>query len=109
RVLLKLIAEEEAMGQKPLNGGSPGRSPVPTAARAVISAAALCLAGSALAQTADLVMTNGKVFTADATSSLAQAFAVKDGRFIAVGSSEAMQKLAGATTKVIDVKGRFVT
>ncbi|SEE84620.1 hypothetical protein SAMN05444161_7419 [Rhizobiales bacterium GAS191] len=88
---------------------SRSRNRVPAAARAVISAAALCLAGSALAQTADLVVTNGKVFTADAASSLAQAFAVKDGRFIAVGSAEAMQKLVGAATKVVDLKGRFVT
>jgi predicted amidohydrolase YtcJ len=63
----------------------------------------------ALAQTADLVFVNGKVFTADDRSDLAQGFAVKDGRFIAVGSSQAVQAHVGVGSKVVDLNGRFVT
>src|SRR5262245_49020086 len=63
----------------------------------------------ALAQTADLVFVNGKVFTADTGSTIAQGFAVKDGRFIAVGSSDAMRAHIGSETQVIDLKGRLVT
>src|SRR4029450_2635124 len=47
----------------------------------------LALASAASAQTADLVFLNGNVFTADARSSIAEGFAIKDGRFIATGSS----------------------
>jgi predicted amidohydrolase YtcJ len=72
-------------------------------------ALALVLAASASAQTADLVFMNGKVFTADTGSTIAQGFAVKDGRFLDVGSSDAMRPHIGSETKVIDLKGRFVT
>jgi hypothetical protein len=65
-------------------------------ARVLIACAiALAAAHGAFAQTADLVVVNGKVFTADARSSLAEGFAVKGGRFIAVGSSAAMQEHVG--------------
>jgi predicted amidohydrolase YtcJ len=63
----------------------------------------------ASAQTADAVFVNGKVFTADDGSALAQGFAIRDGRFIAVGSSDAVRQHAGPATKVVDLGGRFVT
>jgi len=65
-------------------------------------------AGSALGQTADIVAVNGKVFTARDGAELAQGFAVKGEKFIAVGSTEAMRAHVGANTKVIDLAGRFV-
>lgn len=74
-----------------------------------IASLAMAAAPGAFAQTADLVFVNGKVFTADAGSSIAQGFAVKDGRFIAVGSSAAMQEHIGAGSQVIDLQGRLVT
>src|SRR5215471_15712930 len=64
---------------------------------------------TALAQSADIVAVNGKVFTARDGAELAQGFAVKGDKFIAVGSSEAMRTHVGADTKVIDLAGRFVT
>jgi predicted amidohydrolase YtcJ len=66
------------------------------------------LASAAWAQNADAVFVNGKVFTADSRSSLAEAFAIKDGRFSAVGSSAAIRAQIGPATKVIDLQGRFV-
>src|SRR4029077_15890586 len=75
----------------------------------VVVTSSLAAAGGALAQTADLVFLNGKVFTADARGSLAEGFAVKDGRFIGVGTSAAMRQLAGVGSKVIDLHGAFVT
>src|SRR5882757_8759130 len=66
------------------------------------------LVTAASAQTADLVVLNGKVFTADTRSSLVEAFAIKDGRFIAAGSSAAMRGHVGTNTKVVDLGGRFV-
>jgi len=76
----------------------------------VIAVAAACmLAGVANAQNADMVVLNGKVFTADAGSSLQEGFAIRDGRFIAVGTSAAMRGHIGAATRVIDLQGLFVT
>jgi predicted amidohydrolase YtcJ len=73
-----------------------------------IASLALAVRG-ACAQTADLVFVNGKVFTADARSSLAEGFAITGGRFIAVGSSAAMQEHVGPGTRRIDLHGAFVT
>jgi predicted amidohydrolase YtcJ len=58
---------------------------------------------------ADSVFVNGKVFTADDRSRIAQAFAVKDGHFLGVGSSKAMQAHIGKDTTVVDLHGRLVT
>src|SRR5882762_3040082 len=82
--------------------------------RAVFTACALAALGlfaasSVSAQTADVVFINGKVFTADGRSAIAEAFAVKDGRFIAVGTTAAMRTRAGPGARVIDLNGRFVT
>src|SRR5580704_11853649 len=75
----------------------------------VMAALAFWSIQGAHAQTADLVVLDGKVFTADPRSSLAEGFAVKDGRFVAVGTSAAMRPLIGVGTKVIDLHGAFVT
>jgi predicted amidohydrolase YtcJ len=64
---------------------------------------------AATAQPADLVAVNGKVFTARDGGGLAQGFAVRGDKFVAVGSSEAMRAHVGPGTKVIDLAGRFVT
>jgi predicted amidohydrolase YtcJ len=63
----------------------------------------------ASAQIAEAVFVNGRVFTADGGSTLAQGFAIGDGRFIAVGSSDAMRQYVGAGTRIVDLAGRFVT
>jgi len=57
---------------------------------------------------ADTVYVNGKVITADKAFSIAQAMAVKDGRFVGVGSSAEMQKYAAANTRVVDLQGKTV-
>jgi predicted amidohydrolase YtcJ len=60
------------------------------------------------AQSADAVFINGKVFTANPGSEIVEAFAVKDDRFIAVGSSAEIRRYAGHETNVIDLDGRLV-
>jgi len=67
------------------------------------------VAGTAFGQSADIVAINGKVFTARDSGELAQGFAVKGEKFIAVGSTDAMRTHVSANTKVIDLAGRFVT
>lgn len=68
------------------------------------------LAGSANAAPADLAFINGKIYTADAKNSVAQAFAVQGGKFVAVGSTAQIRAgYIGPATKVVDLKGRFVS
>ena len=69
---------------------------------------ALCFVTPAFAQTADLVVVNGKVFTAREGVPPTQAFAVKDGKFIAVGATAAVRARIGPDTKIIDAGGRLV-
>jgi hypothetical protein len=57
---------------------------------------------------ADVVYRNGFVYTVDSVRSRAQAFAVKDGKFIAVGSNEDMKAVTGKDTKVVNLKGKMV-
>jgi hypothetical protein len=57
---------------------------------------------------ADVVYRNGFVYTVDGVRSRAEAFAVKDGKFIAVGSNDDMKAVTGENTKTVDLKGRMV-
>jgi predicted amidohydrolase YtcJ len=58
---------------------------------------------------ADQVVTNANVLTMDTGQPAAQAFAVKNGRFIAVGATDDIMNLAGPNTEVIDAGGATVT
>src|SRR5262245_33002021 len=57
---------------------------------------------------ADLVVVNAKVYTSDLAQSRTEAFAVKDGKFIAVGTSADIRGMAGAQTQVIDAASMTV-
>ena len=57
---------------------------------------------------ADAVFLNGNVYTVDDENPSAQAFAVREGRFLAVGSNEEMRTKVGDETRVIDLEGAFV-
>ncbi|HJZ70428.1 MAG TPA: amidohydrolase [Vicinamibacterales bacterium] len=52
----------------------------------------------------DLILVNGRVLTSDPALPRAQAFAVKNGRFVAVGSTADVQNLATARSSVIDAQ-----
>jgi len=56
----------------------------------------------------DTILVNGHVITVDARFSIAQAIAIADGRFTAVGSDAAIRTLAGPATKTIDLHGQTV-
>ncbi len=66
------------------------------------------LAGAAIALDPDIVVVNAKVYTVDDRAPRAEAFAVRDGRFLAVGSSADIRALAGARTRVMDAGGATV-
>lgn len=58
---------------------------------------------------ADLIVYNAVVYTVDSAFSQAQSFAVKDGKFLAVGSSEEIiSKYSAKEGSVIDAKGKFI-
>lgn len=57
---------------------------------------------------ADLVLKNGVFYTVDASSSRAAAAAVKDGKFVYVGSDSGASAFIGKATKVVDLGGRLV-
>jgi predicted amidohydrolase YtcJ len=57
---------------------------------------------------ADLIVTGARIHTVDPARPLAQAFAVRGGRFVFVGSASEAAMLRGPTTRVIDLGGRAV-
>lgn len=65
------------------------------------------LAVSASAQP-DLIMINGAVVTVDDRFTIAEAFAVEDGAFSAVGSEDEVMALRGRATIVVDLNGGIV-
>lgn len=56
---------------------------------------------------ADLVLTNGRIYTGEATHPWAEALAVRGERVIAIGSSNNMKGVTGPRTRVIDLQGRL--
>jgi hypothetical protein len=79
----------------------------------VLSVALACgaflVASSTRAQAvADTVLLDGKIVTVDAQSQVAEALAIRDGKILAVGDSDAIRGLAGPATRVIDLDGRTV-
>lgn len=80
--------------------------------RLAIAVALAFAAAAAQAQSpapADIVFVNGKVFTADGGDHVVQGFAIKGDRFVAAGSDGEMRRYVGAQTRVVDLKGHFVS
>jgi predicted amidohydrolase YtcJ len=59
-------------------------------------------------RSADLVVHNARVYTVEDSAPTAEAFAVRDGRFIAVGANAAIAGLIGKGTEVYDAGGMAV-
>jgi len=53
---------------------------------------------------ADLIVFNAKVYTVDTAVPRAEAFAIKNSRFVAVGSTQDMKPLAGKNTQMVDAQ-----
>jgi hypothetical protein len=58
--------------------------------------------------TVDLILRSGRFTTLDCSNPTATAVAITDGRFTAVGRDEDVMPMAGASTRIIDLKGRRV-
>jgi len=76
-------------------------------------AAGLCLSVAlgtvAGAETADLVLINGKIITVDPQDRIVQAVAAKAGLITAIGTTQEISAFIGPNTKVIDLAGQTVT
>ncbi len=57
---------------------------------------------------ADVILFNGRIATQDERYSFASATAIKDGRFVAVGTDKEVMSYKGANTRVIDLGRRTV-
>lgn len=74
-------------------------------------AAILLLVGSiaSAAETADIIFTNGNVYTVNDKQPRAEAIAVREDRIVFVGSNADMQKFRSDKTRIIDLAGKTVT
>ncbi|XP_052288126.1 protein LONG AFTER FAR-RED 3 isoform X6 [Citrus sinensis] len=57
---------------------------------------------------ADLVVTNGVIFTGDDSLLFADSMAIKNGRIVSVGNYSAVQQLAADGTNVLNLQGKVV-
>ena len=64
------------------------------------------LAGVAFAQTADLAVTNARIYTVERPHSTASAMAVKSGKILAIGGD--ISQYLGASTRRVDAHGATI-
>ena len=69
----------------------------------------LLMFSGGLAFGADLIVVNANVVTVDPQKPYAEAFAIENGHFSAVGTNAEIRRLATASTKILDLKGKTVT
>ena len=62
----------------------------------------------ALENQVDTIITNANVITIDPTGPRAEALAISDGKFVAVGSTEDVSRLSSPNNKVLDLSGKTV-
>jgi hypothetical protein len=70
--------------------------------------AALAPATLAAQKSADLVLTNARIYTVDSARPVASALAVRAGRVLFVGSDAEAKALAGRSPRIIDLRGATV-
>lgn len=89
-----------------------GASSVSAAGLALAMAAGVAMAAEGEAMAAagppDLIIYDAKIVTVDGKFSIAQAAAVKGGRFVRVGTNQAVLATAGPNTRKIDLHGKTV-
>ncbi len=75
---------------------------------ALLLAATLPAGATGVAEPADLVLVNGRLYTQDAKAPWAQAAAVTDGRYVAIGADADVATHIGDGTQRIDLGGRML-
>jgi len=64
--------------------------------------------GGCSGNSADVVYTNGRIYTVNEAQPWAEAVAIKDGKFLVVGSNADVEAVTGNGTEVVDLDGKFV-
>ncbi len=59
-------------------------------------------------ESADLILRNGYVYTVDASRSIAEAIAVRNGEIVLVGDNASVTELEGEHTRLVDLEGRMI-
>ena len=81
------------------------QKPTAPAARSVVRRPA-ATAGTHPLPGPDLILLNGKIFTADAARPYVAALAIRGNKILATGTTRAMQQLATARTNTLDLRGK---
>ena len=64
--------------------------------------------GNERAGEADIVYTNAQIWTGDTLHSRAEALAIRDGKFLAVGTEEDIKAVSGPDTQTVNLRGQMV-
>jgi len=67
-----------------------------------------CVTDKKETNSADIIYKNGKIYTVNEDAPWAEAVAIKDGKFLKVGSNADAEELMGESTEVVDLNGQFV-
>lgn len=70
--------------------------------------ASIALATPSRAQDADLIVTNARIYTVDASRPLVDAMVVRGGRIVFTGPTMGAMTMKGPATRVLDLGGRTV-
>src|SRR5262245_36600959 len=73
--------------------------------------ACLFAAGSTLftqTRAPDLIIVNARIYAVDSRFSTAEAVAIADGKFTAVGTTAQVRKLSGPSTRILDAGGKTI-
>lgn len=74
-----------------------------------LTAAVMACGGGGPENPADLILTGGRIWTGDEERPWVDAVAVRGERILAVGTDAEVRRLAGGSTRSIDLAGRFVS
>ena len=85
------------------------RFAIPGLLGSVAMAAGVLAAQSPAPAAADLILTNGRVYTVETARPWAEAVAIRGDRIVAVGSAAETRAFTGPDTRVIDLGGAFVS
>ncbi|UCF38945.1 MAG: amidohydrolase [Acidobacteriota bacterium] len=85
-----------------------GRTRVGFALLFLLLAGLLPGCGSATVERADLILVGGSIFTADPGQQNVEAVAVRNGKFLRVGTRASVMESAGPETEVVELKGASV-
>ena len=95
-------------GEPPRQSRKVWRGPLGLRVAAVVFAGSLGIRAQQPATPSDTILVNGHIITVDARFAIAEAVAIANGKFTAVGTNAAIRALAGPKTATIDLHGQTV-